>query len=176
MGHDRPGPIPYTKSPMKLPTTVLLALLAAPLAAFADTAPKLTVRQAVELFSALSALDKGGSKVIDGKEAHVPFAFPSTVRWTLASDKAAVKAVAEQFNETKDAIVGDIAAKQSKDDPSATAKFNAAVDKALEPILSAPVPDPQPALKKVSLADLQTDTNPIDIDVLTELRPIISDQ
>lgn len=164
---------------MKPTKNLLLSLiLAAPIAAFAQSssAPKLTVRECVELYGALTTLDKGGSKVVDGKEAHVPFIFASTVRWTLSCDESAVKVIAEDFNANKARIVGEVASRQTKDDPSASAKFDAGVDKELEPILKGAAPDPQPVLKKVSLADLALDTNNVDIATLSGLRPIISDQ
>lgn len=164
---------------MKPMKNVLLAvLLTASLipAKAAPTAPDtLTVRQEVELFNAIASLDKGGSKLVDGKEAHAPFVFTAATRWTLSCDSSAVKSAAEAFTTLRDSVVGKAAASQAKDDPAANAKMNAQVDKELTPLLDAGAPFPV-VLRKLSLADLALDTNPIDVQTLTGLRPIISDQ
>jgi hypothetical protein len=151
-----------------------LALYALPIHAASAPSDTLTVRDAVQIYNALDSLDKGGNKVIDGKEAHVPFSFSSTVRWTLSGDKSALAKIATDFESTKNATIADTAAAVKKDDPAGQAKLNAAVDKALNAVLD--LPAPAVSLKKVSLADLALDTNPIDVQTLTSLRPIISDQ
>lgn len=174
--------MPKSSFPLRMPAmkrliTASLVLFVAPLipAQAASLPPDtLTVRQEVELFTAISALDKGGSKLIDGKEAHVPFVLTAATRWTLSYDSSLVKADAENFTTLRDSIVGKIAGAQAKDDPAASAKMNAQVDKELTPILDAA--GRSLTFHKVSLADLSLDTNPIDVSTLTGLRPIISDQ
>lgn len=161
-------------------TALYVSLFLAPsVAAFAADTPSnpfmITVRQEVELFQAITALDQGGSKIIDGKEAHIPFQFSSGVRWTLSGDLDSVKGAYDRFESLSSQKQGEEAAKQKKDDMAAQAKMNAAVDADLTAILNMAA-DPQPKIKKVSLADLQLDTNPIPMSILTKLRPIISEE
>ena len=135
---------------------------------------KLTVRQVVQLYTAIDALDKGGSKVVDGKEAHVPFTLSSETNWTLSGDKLQLEKEASRYDSLKTAKAAELAAHFSKDDPTAQVKLNAALDKEMTPILDLACEiDPLPVLKKISRADLQLDSNPIDMTTLMNLRLII---
>lgn len=164
----------------------LLVSLFSFVACFAHAAPtpkdQLTVRQAVDLFTALKSLKDGGSKVVDGKESHVPFVLSGTVRWALSGNVTLLNDTADRFVAARDSIAAQVAGAQKKDDQAAQAKLNAEVEKELEPILSqgATTGKGEPIvvadLKKISLSDLQLDTNPIDVATLSALRLIISDQ
>src|ERR1700749_5290055 len=98
----------------------------------------ITVRQELEIYAGLTALEKGGFKVVDGKESHVPFVLTSLVRWTLSGDLDAVTKDAVAYGSIKDKTVADEASKISKDDQAGQAKLNSAVDKALDAILDRP--------------------------------------
>lgn len=152
-------------------------ILAAATAAFADS-PKLTVRQEVELYNAISSIDKGQVvKGSDGKEQHLPFVFSAESRWTLSGDAAEVKSVAESWKSTSDQILADLTAKfhpDPKGDPVANSRIQAEFDKQTEAILSS-VPEKQPTLKFLTKADLNLDQNSFDSGVLVALRVIVKE-
>lgn len=162
---------------MKIAIVVMVFAALGNFAAGADV-PKdaLTVRQALEIFAAIGALDKGGSKIIDGKEAHVPFILSATVRWTLSGDKSQLADIAERFNSESKDIQAQAGSAQKTGDQAAQVKFNDTTDKQLQPVLNAKTEVSLSSLKMISLSDLQLDTNPIDVDTLSGLRLIISDK
>src|SRR5580704_11141396 len=79
---------------MKPTILFLLAGLLFTATAFADPVPttqKITVQQAVELYSAIRALDNGYVKMVDGKPTACPFTIAASLRFVLADDSAIVK-------------------------------------------------------------------------------------
>ena len=71
---------------------IAIALLAFTASAFAQaTHPLLTTQEECDLSNAVSSLDAGCSKVIDGKPQTVPYTFSGAVRFALAIDAGLVK-------------------------------------------------------------------------------------
>src|SRR5580692_5063656 len=60
----------------------------------------ITVQDEVELYSAITSLDRGTTKVIDGKPQQVPFTFSGPTRFALSIDAGLVKAKAEAYQNT----------------------------------------------------------------------------
>lgn len=158
---------------MNRPTRYLSVFAALCASAFAAepapvVTPAITVQQEVELYNAITALDRGTTKVIDSKPQAVPFTFSAVTRYTLAIDAGLVKPKAEAYEATALSIRAEIAPKGTEISNEQQQQLSAK----LTPLFQKDDPLP-PSLQKVSLADLNLDANPISIDVLTKLKPII---
>lgn len=161
---------------MKRPINIICVLAVLSTALFAQpatpvTTPIVTVQDEVELYGAITSLDRGATKVIDGKPQAVPFTFSASVRFTLALDASMVKQKAEAYQNAANATRARIDPKGSPDRPSENS-ITQAILAELAPVFAKQDPLPPP-LQKIALADLNLDANPIPFDTLTKLRLII---
>lgn len=154
---------------------LILATLSA--VAFAQTAAPapapaiVTLQDEVELYGAITSLDRGATKVIDGKPQGVPFTFSASVRFALALDASMVKLKAEAYQNAANATRARLDPKGAPDHASENS-ITQAILAELQPVFAKADPLP-PALQKIALADLNLDANPIPLDTLTKLRLII---
>ena len=153
----------------RLPVALLFAAAAS--AAFAETpAPMVapvTLQDEIELYSAITSLDRGTTKVIDGKPQQVPYTFSGPTRFALSIDAGLVKAKAEAYQNTALSVRSRLDPKSTNDNASV-----AAVSAELNPVFSKVDASP-PTFQKIPLADLNLDANPIPFDTLTKLKLII---
>lgn len=147
---------------------LILALL--PAFAFAAPAP-LTFQQEVGLYNAITALDSGGTKNVDGKSTPFSFEFSGATRATLARDLVAVTPAANALSKVQVQRTLEISGGKPVDpnDAVTNAKINAAITAEFEKV------DPNaPTLITISSADLRLDTNPISFKIQALLAPIIA--
>lgn len=154
----------------------LIAILFAATAAvcFAQSAPApapITLQDEIELYNAITSLDKGTVKMVEGKPQAVPFVFSAATRFALGIDASLVKIKAEAYQNTATAIKAQIDPKGSPDKPAENGVAQA-MTAALMPLYTKADPTP-PAFQRIPLADLNLDANPIPLDTLTKLRLII---
>lgn len=150
---------------------ILATLSAVAFAAEPSATPVVTLQDEVELYGAITSLDRGATKVIDGKPQGVPFTFSASVRFALALDASMVKQKAEAYQNAANATRARLDPKGAPDHASENS-ITQAILAELQPVFAKADPLP-PALQKISLADLNLDANPIPLDTLTKLRLII---
>jgi len=159
-----------TSLPGNMKKLLIITLLAFTSLAFAEpTHPLLTIQQECDLYNAISALDLGCIKVIDGKPQSVPFLFPGSVRFSLSIDASLVRPKVDAYAAATSATRGRLDPKSEK-----TNATEEAVTKELYPIFHKIDAD-TPVLQKISLADLNLDSNFIPIQILVALKPIIQE-
>lgn len=157
---------------MNLPRLLTVAIAAVCSLSAAETAPKppLTFNQEVGLYNAITALDQGGIRNVDGKAAQVAFDFTAHTRLALVRDLQAVTPAFMAIDKTRAAKLLEITGGRAidKDDPVVNAKMSVAMQAALD------TADPAaPRLETITEGDLKLDSNPIPMRLQALLGPII---
>lgn len=136
---------------------------------------KFTVREANELYAALSSLD--GSTVIVGKEddqkaVTVPYRFGGKTRWNLTKALSKFKVYADNFTKIRDDLINEISGGSGAikpEDSESILKLNKELTAALEQEIEVN------GVLSIDLAELNLDDNQIPTVVLATLAPLIKE-
>lgn len=150
--------------------TKILLVLSFALAAFSAQAAPLTVQQEVSLYDAITALDQGGVKNVDGKAAAYQFDFSAHTRIALSRNLVLVQPAQAAIAKVRAQKVLEFTGGKPADDKDAS--LNAKVELAIRAELEKDDPK-SPKLEMISEADLKLDTNIIPFKTQAGLAPII---